>query len=196
MFYTGGANASYIQIANGSTGAGSGNGMIVGVDASGNGIVSVRGVFDYITSVAGVERMRITSGGNVGINTSSPSYTLDVNGTARFGSAIVASLGTGLVYSSGGTLTSTNPSDQRLKNNIQSISYGLDEILKLNPVTFNWIEDKINQGKQYGFIAQEVQKIMPDLVKNLGIKDYLGLDKEAIFTILVRAIQQLNDKIK
>ena len=148
------------------------------------------------TDTAPTERMRITSGGNVGINTSSPSYTLDVNGTARFGSAIVASLGTGLVYSSGGTLTSTNPSDQRLKNNIQSISYGLDEILKLNPVTFNWIEDKINQGKQYGFIAQEVQKIMPDLVKNLGIKDYLGLDKEAIFTILVRAIQQLNDKIK
>jgi hypothetical protein len=140
--------------------------------------------------------MRITAGGNVGINTSSPSYLLDVNGTARFGSAIVANLGTGLVYSNGGTLTSTNPSDQRLKNNIQSISYGLNEVLKLNPVTFDWKEDKINQGKQYGFIAQEVQKVMPDLVKNLGIKDYLGLDKEAIFTILVKAIQELNDKIK
>jgi hypothetical protein len=37
---------------------------------------------------------------------------------------------------------------------------------------------------------------MPDLVKNLGFEDYLGLDKEAIFTILIKAIQELNDKIK
>jgi hypothetical protein len=70
-------------MANGSTGAGSANGMIVGVDGSGNGIVSVRGVFDYITSVAGVERMRITSTGNVGIGTTSPkSYaSLTTNGS-------------------------------------------------------------------------------------------------------------------
>jgi hypothetical protein len=187
------------------------------------------------------ERMRITSGGNVGIGTSIPGRALEILSTSEqlrlsynastytemrtdsaggllinaggnyiinyiAGSAktrinsngdfIVYSLGTGTVYSNGGILTNTNPSDKRLKNNIQSISYGLNEILKLNPVTFDWKEDKINQGKQYGFIAQEVEKVMPDLVKNLGIKDYLGLDKEAIFTILVKAIQELNDKIK
>jgi hypothetical protein len=109
------------------------------------------------------------------------------------GSVILSSLGTGLVYSNGGILTSTNPSDFKLKENILPINYGLSEILKLNAVTFNWKNDVINQGKQYGFIAQEVQKIMPDLVKQ---GDYLGLDKDGIFTTLVKAIQELNDKIK
>jgi hypothetical protein len=108
------------------------------------------------------------------------------------GAATFSSLGTGTVYSNGGTLTNTNPSDLNLKTNVAPINYGLDEILKLNPVTFDWKNDTINQGKQYGFIAQEVQKIMPDLVKQ---GEYLGLDKEAIFTTLVKAIQELKQEI-
>jgi hypothetical protein len=124
-------------------------------------------------------------------NTGTGSIVFDrpISGT----SATFSSLGTGTVYSNGGTLTNTNPSDLNLKTNVTPINYGLDEILKLNPVTFDWKNDTINQGKQYGFIAQEVQKIMPDLVKQ---GEYLGLDKEAIFTTLVKAIQELNDKIK
>jgi hypothetical protein len=101
-------------------------------------------------------------------------------------------LGTGTVYSNNGFLTNTNPSDLNLKTNVAPINYGLDEILKLNPVCFDWKDDKINQGKQYGFIAQEVQKIMPDLIKE---GEYLGLDKEAIFTTLVKAIQELKQEI-
>jgi hypothetical protein len=110
---------------------------------------------------------------------------------ASTGAATFSSLGTGTVYSNGGTLTNTNPSDFNLKENIAPINYGLSEILQLNAVTFNWKNDTINQGKQYGFIAQEVEKIMPDLVKK---GEYLGLDKEAIFTTLVKAIQELNQK--
>lgn len=67
--YKAGANANYIQVANGSTGPNSANGTLFGVDASGNGVVTVQGSFDYITSVAGSERMRIDSSGNVGIGT-------------------------------------------------------------------------------------------------------------------------------
>jgi hypothetical protein len=181
------------------------------------------------------ERMRITSGGNVLIGTTTDvGAKLYVNGytkstgyafnafsggtewqigsdavtgsglyiyntgggysmiLATSGAATFLNLGTGLVYSNGGTLTSTNPSDFNLKENIAPINYGLNEILKLNPVTFDWKKDTINQGKQYGFIAQEVQKIMPDLVKQ---GEYLGLDKEAIFTTLVKAIQELKQEI-
>jgi len=63
--YKAGANANYLQVANGSTGVNSANGTLFGVDASGNGVVTVQGAFDYITSVAGTEAMRIDSAGQI-----------------------------------------------------------------------------------------------------------------------------------
>ena len=121
-------------------------------------------------------RMIVTSGGNVVINT----------------------LGTGLVYSNGGTLTSTNPSDRRLKDNITDLQYGLNDILKLRPVSYDWKNDKINQGKQFGFIAQEVQEVMPELVKEFKTEEgnRLGLDKEGIYAALVNAIKEQQSQIK
>ncbi len=123
----------------------------------------------------GSERIRITTGGGV----------------------TITNLGTGLVYSSSGTLTSTNPSDERLKDNITDISWGLSDILKLRPVSYYWKDDKINQGVQFGFIAQEVQEVMPEAIKEFGddVK-YLGLEKDAIYATLVKAIQELEARIK
>jgi len=106
-------------------------------------------------------------------------------------------LGTGLVYSNAGVLTSTNPSDNRLKDNITSLSYGLKEILQLRPVSYHWKDDKINQGVQFGFIAQEVQEIMPDAIKEFGTDvKYLGLEKDAIYAALVKAIKELKEEIE
>ena len=117
------------------------------------------------------------------------------------GNVVIGTLGTGLVYSNGGTLTSTNPSDERLKDNITDLQYGLNEILQLRPVSYDWKDDKINQCKQYGFIAQEVQEVMPELVKEFETKDgeedviRLGLDKEGIYAALVNAIKELKSEI-
>jgi hypothetical protein len=113
--------------------------------------------------------------------------TISISGETTF-----AVLGTGTVYSNGGRITNTNPSDINLKENIEDLEYGLNEILQLRPVSYNWKNDKIKQGKQFGFIAQEVQEIMPDLVKD---GEYLGLDKEAIFTIVTNAIKELKIEI-
>ena len=141
------------------------------------------GALSFFTRVNGGaigERMRITSGGNV----------------------IVNNLGTGLVYSNAGALTSTNPSDERLKDDITDLQYGLNEILQLRPVSYNWKNDTINQGKQFGFIAQEVQEIMPELISEFTtIEDEeevvrLGLDKEGIYATLVNAIKELKAEIE
>ena len=107
------------------------------------------------------------------------------------GALNVENLGTGIVYSNGATLTSTNPSDSRLKENIKDISWGLIDILKIRPVSYHWKDDKINQGVQFGFIAQEVQDIMPEAIKEFG-EDiiYLGLEKDDIYATLVKAIQE------
>jgi hypothetical protein len=130
------------------------------------------------------------------------SFESDNAGTQRMaisgtGVVTVFNLGTGLVYSSSGALTSTNPSDSRLKSNIKTITYGLNDILKLRPVSYNWKDDKINQGIQFGFIAQEVQEIMPEAIKEFGNETkFLGLEKDAIYATLVNAIKELNKKIE
>jgi len=144
------------------------------------------------------ERMRITSGGDVCINATSTiaSAKLYVNGIGAFGGVYVGSLGTGLVYSNGGTLTSTNPSDQRLKNTIKPLSYGLNEILQLNPKTFYYNDDVNKDRLKYGFIAQEVQGIMPELARKLNAEtDYLGLETEGIYVTLVNAIKEQQNQI-
>jgi hypothetical protein len=79
MFYTAGASPSYIQMANGSTGAASANGMIVGIDGSGNGVINVRGSFGLTTTVAGIDRYNISS---TGIHT--------ITGAATFSSSVTA----------------------------------------------------------------------------------------------------------
>jgi hypothetical protein len=113
------------------------------------------------------------------------------------GNLNIGTLGTGLLYTNGGTLTSTNPSDSRLKDNISDISWGLSHILKLRPVSYHWKTDEINQGVQFGFIAQEVQEVMPEAIKEFGedVK-YLGLEKDAIYATLVKAIQEQQAQIE
>lgn len=110
--------------------------------------------------------------------------------------------GTGTLYTNSGALTNINPSDRNLKESIVDIPWGLDEIMQLRPVSFVWKNDVANQGTQYGWIAQEVQEIMPDLVRSFEMNDgdekvtRLGLEKDGIYAALVKAIQELNDKLE
>lgn len=128
-----------------------------------------------------------------GYNSTGATNTFRVGGT---GVIFSNTLGTGLVYSNAGSLTSTNPSDSRLKSDIKTITYGLKDILKLRPVSYNWKEDNINQGLQFGFIAQEVQEIMPDAIKEFGDETkFLGLEKDAIYATLVNAIKELKAEL-
>ena len=111
------------------------------------------------------------------------------------GALYVNSLGTGTVYSNSGTLTNTNPSDSSLKNTIQPLTYGLNEILQLQPKTFYYNSDTSKASLKYGFIAQDVQKIMPDMVRKLDSSDKLGLESDGIYVTLVNAIKELQQQI-
>jgi hypothetical protein len=119
------------------------------------------------------------------------------NGNAKFsGSVTSSSLGSGTVYSNGGTLTNTIPSDQNLKNTINPLNYGLAEILKLQPKSFYYNDDINHQRLQYGFIAQEVQQIMPDVVRPIGNgSTMLGLETNGIYVAGIKAIQELDLKV-
>lgn len=86
----------------------------------------------------------------------------------------------------------SNLSDVRLKENIQPISLTASEkIALLNPCSYN-MKDDLSITK-YGFIAQEVQDVLPDLIRGGSDKheDFMGLDYDGIFTITVKAVQEI-----
>jgi hypothetical protein len=119
--------------------------------------------------------------GYVGINTGNPSYMLYVNGTA---------------YASGaaGAL-----SDARHKDKIQPLAPGALQIVqRLKPVTFVWKDPKDDgmRGEQIGFIAQDVQKTLPDvvLVENNAEKT-MGIKYTEIIPVLTAAIQEQQAEI-
>jgi hypothetical protein len=131
--------------------------------------------------------------------TSSASYRLYVNGDSRIvGTFNVSTLTTnGIVYSNGGNLTNTNPSDLRLKEDINPLQYGLKEVMALNPVTYKWKDGSNGGQRSTGLIAQDVKEIMPDYVKNVSEdSDLLGLDSYAINIVLINAIKELQAKIE
>ena len=76
--YKAGATATYLQVANGATGAGAGNGLLLGVDTSGNSVINAQGSVNLNITVAGVQRAQIDSSGNLGVGATSPTARLHV----------------------------------------------------------------------------------------------------------------------
>ena len=89
-----------------------------------------------------------------------------------------------------------SPSDKRLKENIKPIESALDKVSKLQGVTFDWKEEGITNLKEdIGFIAQDVQKVIPELVReNEG--GMLSMRHQGIAPILLEAIKELKAEIE
>lgn len=79
-------------------------------------------------------------------------------------------------------------SDENLKQNITSINYGLSDVLKMHPVSYQWKNG--TQEKQIGFIAQEIEKIIPEAVVKTSDFEPLGMKYTEIIPVLTKAIQQ------
>jgi hypothetical protein len=130
-------------------------------------------IFQTRTSGSPTEKMRITSSGNVGIGTTSPTYKLDVTGTIRATGDVIAF------------------SDERVKENIYTIENALDKVNKLRGVEYN----KIGEEKQsIGVIAQEIEKILPQVVH----EDEEGMKSVAygnIVGVLIEAIKEQQRQI-
>jgi hypothetical protein len=114
--------------------------------------------------------------------------------------------GNGSIGAGGSTTNIYNASDIRLKKNITPITLGLSTISALNPVRFNWADgfDWVETDKTLlGFIAQEVQEVLPEAVEAFSgetklndtiITDALRVNEKFIIPVLVKAIQELSAK--
>jgi hypothetical protein len=155
---------------------------VFGLTADGSNTTGyVASTVDLGFKTGGTERMHILSSGFIGIGTSSPSYDLHVVETAG--------LSTGTAW--------TNASDIRLKDIHGDYEYGLNEILKLHTVRYSYKKDNPlglpTDFSKTGFIAQEVQKIIPDAV-NVRKDGYLELNVDPIHWAVVNAIKDFFHK--
>lgn len=120
------------------------------------------------------------SNGNVGIGFTAPSQKLDVNGSVRGVSFI-------------------SFSDERFKTNIRKFENPLDKLIQIQGVRYNFNKQKFAdrafpEGERDGLIAQQVQKVFPELVTADG-DGYLAVDYVSLIPILIESIKELKTKV-
>jgi len=134
------------------------------------------------TTYLGGQALTVIHGGNVGIGAFTPAYKLTVNGTA---------------WCSAGAWTG---SDLRWKKDISVLTNVLPEILKLEPVNYELRTDEFPEmgfetGKQIGLIAQDVEKIYPELVRTDN-NGYKAVTYEKLTVLLVEGMKEQQKQIE
>ena len=141
--------------------------------------------------LGGSPRFYVNSSGNVGIGTTSPSYQLQLSTDS-------AAKPTSALW--------TIASDERIKENINSYTKGLNELLKINPITYDYNGlGGFKKGKGgVGIIAQEIAEILPDSVSSIKGKlnetdeeeiDILNFNGHELTYILINAVKELKAEI-
>jgi Chaperone of endosialidase len=133
-------------------------------------------------------------GGNVGIGTISPQYPLH----AVTPSGIVARFQNG-----NNSYCDINPtatalvctSDERLKKNIKPMGDGLTQIMALRPVHFNWNAESTDTPGHPGFIAQQVQQVIPEVVSTDPTTGLLSIGYSDLVPAVVSAMHQMETEI-
>ena len=178
-FSTGGTNALTIDASQNTSFAGNIAAGVAQINVINNQANSHNIIYrDSTTTIIGggssSNKLYVLDNGDVGVNDSSPSYKLDVDGTIRATGDVIA-------YS-----------DERIKENIKTIENPLNKVDKLRGVEFNKIgEDE----KSIGVIAQEIEKILPEVVR----EDDKGMKSVAygnITGVLIEAIKELKAEIE
>jgi hypothetical protein len=165
------------------------------------------------THTNATEKMRIDSSGEIHVNTTATINSgqfevlaqanhqaivgkVQTNANSVFqgfdssGSAVFVATGAGNLTITG---TLSQGSDISLKENIKPLNNQLETVKKLNPVTFDWKEDK-KPYQQIGFIAQEVEKHLPELIENKD--DIKRMSYGNMTAVLVKAIQEQQELIE
>ncbi|MFN8286875.1 MAG: tail fiber domain-containing protein [Chitinophagales bacterium] len=115
------------------------------------------------------------------------------------------------VYAANGTIQT---SDARLKKNIIDLDRGVGAVMKLHPVSYEWKNEEDGKGVQIGFLAQEVEKVVPEAVQHdfitqaeidAAVKagkpapkytDIYGMKYVELIPVLTKAIQEQQQQIE
>jgi hypothetical protein len=146
-----------------------------------------------------------TAGNGFRVYTNGNNKRLEITttGAATFSSSVTATTGIFTNYAGGGTTGASldntgqivRTSSIELKNNISNIKYGLNDILKINPISFNWKdENKYGNENENGFVAEDVYTIIPNVVSSDA--NGIFMDYTKLIPILTKAIQEQQAQIK
>jgi hypothetical protein len=151
-----------------------------GLNADSDAGVDKLAFFDQAFSPANA--VMTFTGGNVGIGTNAPTDKLSVNGTASKPGG-----GTWAVFS-----------DERLKKIKGNFTSGLNAVMKLQPLRYEYKPDNAlgikSEGEHIGFGAQAVQKVIPEAV-TMNSSGYLMVNNDPIIWTMLNAIKEQQKEI-
>ena len=119
--------------------------------------------------------------------------TLDMSeaGDALFNNDI-----SGSTIRASGDIIAFNSSDERLKDNVTYIHKPIDKINQIGGYEFDWNDkQQVYSGHDVGVLAQEIEKVIPEAVKNRG-SGYKGVQYDKIIPLLIEGIKELTKKTK
>ena len=114
-------------------------------------------------------------GGTLDIN----SYNISGSGSINIDGSITAT----------GDITAYYSSDERLKDNVTVIGSALDKIDQIGGYEFDWNSDSEHSGHDVGVIAQEIEKVLPEVVATRG-NGYKAVRYEKIVALLIQAVKE------
>jgi len=185
--------------------------------AFGNSAVSSMGAGTFVVGIDGghtsdiaiSKRLQHLGDGNTYLDFEADKIILSAGGnlldytTTRLSGSAATHLTMAQISSSGdvvadGDIVAYNSSDERLKDNIEVIQGSLDKIGEIRGVEFDWNEKSPGwareRGHDVGVVAQEVQKVLPEIVTERK-NGYLGVDYKRIVPLLIESIKELKQEV-
>jgi hypothetical protein len=167
----------------------------IGIQAGANAFIGTLDNYALSLRTNNTDRIFITNAGNVGIGTTAPSTRLAVAGltSSQAGRTICSDPSGNFYYYVGSCVSSSI----KYKTNIQNLGIGLETLLKLRPVTFEFKKDYggYDGTIHMGFIAEEVEKVSPLLVDyNNG--EVSGVRYNEMTALIVKSIQEQQKEIE
>jgi len=172
----------------GTVATGTWEGTTVAVDQGGTGVTTMTALKNALDG----ETWSFANAVNIDATTSS------INKTTG---ALIVDGGVGVAENihAGGDVVAYASSDERLKDNLQVIQDPLDKVGQISGYEFDWNEKSPEwaqeRGHDIGVVAQEIQKVHPEIVIE-RTNGYLGVDYKRIIPLLIESIKELKQEVE
>ena len=167
--------------------------LTVDENATITGNLTVSGTFtDSGSGTQTTARTALSAGTGISYNNSTGVITCTVDTPAEVGLGNLSNNGNNLAGNFTATGNVTAFSDERLKENVQTIKGALDKVAQMRGVTYNY-KSELNDGQRgTGVIAQEIQQVMPEVVEE---GEYLSVAYGNLVGVLIEAVKELKAEL-